>query len=85
MIVSLHNKSLTYMLPFPPNRSTLFELASVGAQADSPSLQYLYFIPLSLTALPLIGFPQHPTRRLKDPGSLSGLTSVYKNQNTAGN
>lgn len=46
MIVSVHNKSLTYMLPFPLNKSALHEFESFGVQADSLSLQLLYWLSL---------------------------------------
>lgn len=68
MIVSVHNKSPTYMLPLPPNRSTLYELASAGAQAHTPMLQFLYLIFLSITATTINWLST--TRHLTDPGPL---------------
>ena len=53
MIVAVHNKSLTYMLLFPPNRSTLYELES-----HFSSWQYLYLVNLCLSVLILTGFPR---------------------------
>lgn len=74
MIVPVH-KSPTYMLPFPPKKSTLHEFESIGMPADSLSLQYLYFTALFLSALPLTGFPPPEVLKLhKDPELISGLT-----------
>lgn len=79
MIASVNNKSLTHMLPFPPNRSALCELDSVGAPANFSSLQCLCFIYLCLSVLPLTGFPQPEVEKLhKDPGSLSGLNKQVR-------